>query len=218
MKIENKFTPIDMETWPNAGTFMAFTQMDLRGFALTVNIDITHMLEAMKDSGYKFWPTWVWLVTRNLNKQQDFRVGVEDGVVGYYETLNPLSPILHDDTMTITMFTEDYYDSLKEFHEAYMNHVKEFEKIPSGFANQPPHSYFTIASLPWFSFTHFHTRHELQKDHFAPLIETGKFFEENGKKMMPLSMTCHHATLDWYNIKIFLEDLQADMENLEKLL
>lgn len=30
---------------------------------------------------------------------------------------------------------------------------------------------------------------------------------------MPLSMTLHHATTDGYHVKVFLEDLQDQMNN-----
>ena len=40
-------------------------------------------------------------------------------------------------------------------------------------------------------------------------------WEENGKVLMPLSITCHHATTDGYHISEFLKDLQNDMDNFE---
>lgn len=40
------------------------------------------------------------------------------------------------------------------------------------------------------------------------LREAGKLFEEAERILMPLSITCHHATTDGYHVKCFLESLQ----------
>ncbi|MCI6738208.1 MAG: CatA-like O-acetyltransferase [Intestinibacter sp.] len=51
------------------------------------------------------------------------------------------------------------------------------------------------------------------KPYYFPLVESGKIHEENGRLIMPLSMTLHHATTDGYHVKVFLEDLQDQMNN-----
>ena len=40
--------------------------------------------------------------------------------------------------------------------------------------------------------------------------------EKDGKLVMPLSITCHHATTDGYHIHLFTKQLQKDMNSFEK--
>lgn len=56
-------------------------------------------------------PTYLWAVTKNLNQQLEFKVAERDGVLGYYDTLTPLSITCHHAT------TDGY-------------HVKAFPRIP----------------------------------------------------------------------------------------
>lgn len=36
------------------------------------------------------------------------------------------------------------------------------------------------------------------------------------KELMPLSLTCHHATTDGWHVSRFLEDLNADLSHPEQ--
>ena len=56
------------------------------------------------------------------------------------------------------------------------------------------------------------------KPYFFPSIEAGRFVNENGKIMMPLSLTCHHAATDGWHVSRFLEDLQRDMDSFARYL
>lgn len=69
-----KFTPINLQNWPRGQMFYYFSQMAPTGYSMTVNIDITELRKAIKDAGLKFFPAYLWLVTKNLNCQNEFNV------------------------------------------------------------------------------------------------------------------------------------------------
>ena len=56
------------------------------------------------------------------------------------------------------------------------------------------------------------------KPYFFPSIEAGRFINENGKIMMPLSITCHHAATEGYHVSRFLDALQTEADAFEKYL
>ncbi|MGN1304088.1 MAG: CatA-like O-acetyltransferase [Oscillospiraceae bacterium] len=43
-----------------------------------------------------------------------------------------------------------------------------------------------------------------------------QYYCNDGRTLMPLSITCHHAATDGYHISRFLEDLQNEMNSFEK--
>ena len=81
----------------------------------------------------------------------------------------------------------------------------------------PPENAYTVSALPWVEFKHFAVHSYENKSYFFPSVEAGKYHEENGSILMPLSVTCHHATTDGYHISEFLKSLQSDMDNFEDL-
>ena len=56
------------------------------------------------------------------------------------------------------------------------------------------------------------------KPYFFPSVEAGKFILRDGKCVLPLSLTCHHAATDGYHLAQFLEQLQADMDAFTQFL
>ena len=78
MKNEMKFTPIDLQTWPRGQIFYYFSKMAPTGYSLTVDLDITKMRTALQAAKLKFFPAYLWLVTKTLNLQQEFKIAEKD--------------------------------------------------------------------------------------------------------------------------------------------
>ena len=49
-------------------------------------------------------------------------------------------------------------------------------------------------------------------------MEAGKVYVKGERMLMPLSLTCHHATTDGYHVHHFLEALGANLAQPEALL
>ena len=75
----------------------------------------------------------------------------------------------------------------------------------------PPANADTVSCIPWVSFEHFAVHSYENKPYYFPSVEVGKFVEREGRVLMSLSLTCHHATTDGYHIERFLEGLRSDM-------
>ena len=54
--------------------------------------------------------------------------------------------------------------------------------------------------------------------YYFPSLEAGRFVEEDGRILMPLSLTCHHAATDGWHITRFLEDLREEGVKLARQL
>ena len=68
------------------------------------------------------------------------------------------------------------------------------------------------------AFEHFAVHSYENKPYFFPSVEAGKFEEKDGRLLMPLSLTCHHAATDGWHVSRFLEDLQRDMDSFARYL
>ena len=68
------FTPIDAASWPQMQTFYYFSQIAPTGWSLTVELDVTALRQTLKGRGLKFYPAYLWLVTKNLNADPAFRL------------------------------------------------------------------------------------------------------------------------------------------------
>ena len=215
------FTPIDLQTWPRGQMFYYFSQMAPTGYSMTVNVDVTEMRKTIREAGLKFFPAYLWLVTKNLNIQTEFKVAEKDGVLGFYDSLTPLYASFHENDHTFSLMWTEYTDDFLQFHQAYLENQAQFGQnhvVLCQPQTPPPANAYTVSCVPWVSFTHFAVHSYENKPYYFPSVEAGKFFEEAGRILMPLSITCHHATTDGYHIKCFLDSLQEDINGFMRYL
>ena len=213
------FTPIDPSSWPRMQTFYYFSQMAPTGWSLTAELDVTALRRTLKRHGLKFYPAYLWLVTKNLNGDPAFRLAKRDGRLGTYDTLTPLYAVFHEDNKTFSMMWAEFQPSFPAFYRAHLENQARYGGN-HGFLAQPetppPTNAYTVSCVPRISFQHFAVHSYGLSDYFFPSVEAGKFVERDGRCFLPL--TCHHAATDGYHVAKFLERLQADMDALEQFL
>ncbi len=221
MTNEATFTPLDLTTWPRSQMFHYFTQMAPTGYSLTVQIDVTLMRNALKSRNVKFFPAYLWLVTKMLNKQVEFRIAMKDEVLGFWYGLTPLYATFHDDDETISLMWTEFCDDFHEFYNRYLDNKRLYggnHGILSQQHQTPPPNAYTVSCLPWIEFKHFAVHGYENKPYYFLSVEAGKFVEQGNSVMMPLSITAHHATTDGWHNKRFLDDLQKAMNEPEEWL
>lgn len=68
------FIPLDLQNWPRGQMFHYFSQTAPTGYSLTVHMDVTIMRNTLKTNNIKFFPAYLWLVTKMLNQQVEFKI------------------------------------------------------------------------------------------------------------------------------------------------
>ena len=212
-----KFIPIDRKSWPMAQSFYYYTEMAPTTYTVNVDLDVTILRKTLKEKGYKFFPAYLYLVTKAIGKIKELRVAYKDGVLGYWENLTPAYPQFHEDDHTTSLLWTAYDPVFKKFYEQYIEDTTCFGNDHGILTKKgaPLANAYVISCIPWFTFNSFSLHNHGIKDYFVPSFEAGGFKERDGKCIMPLSMTVHHATTDGYHLKCFFEALQKDMDQPE---
>ena len=150
-----KFTPLDMQTWPRGQMFYYFSKMAPTGYSLTVDLDVTAMRTALKHAGIKFFPAYLWLVTRTLQMQKEFKIAELDGQVGCFDTLTPLYAAFHEDDKTFSFMWTEYTDDFMAFYQSYLDNQRRYggsHGVLAQAGQTPPANAYTISCVPWVSF------------------------------------------------------------------
>lgn len=211
------FTPIDLQTWPRGQMFWYFSQMAPTGWSITVDVDVTGLRTALKAKGYRFFPVYLWLVTKCLNEQIEFKVARKDDIIGYYDTLTPLYASFHEDDKTFSLMWTEFDDDLSVFHQHYCDNQQQYSRNHGVLCQPgtPPENAYTVSTLPWISFRHFAVHSYENKPYYFPSVETGKIRTERERELLPFSLTCHHATTDGWHVQLFLSRLQQEIDALK---
>lgn len=205
------FTPIDLHTWSRRQMFYYFSKIAPTGYSLTIDLDVTKMRVTLKKAGLKFFPAYLWLVTKTLNRQVWFKVAELDGQLGYYDTLTPLYATFHEDDKNFSLMWTDFHEDFSVFYRCYLENQERYGHNHGVLAQPempPPPNCYTVSCIPWVTFSHFSVHSYENKPYYFPSVESGKFYKKGDRTFMPLSITCHHATTDGYHVNCFLTDLQ----------
>lgn len=212
------FHQINMQTWPRAQTFHYYTQMAPTTYSVTISLDITILRKRLKQEKIKFFPAYLYLVTRSMCNQQELRIGYKDNAVGYWDCLTPVYPQFHEDDKTTSLLWTEYDEDFTAFYNKYIEDTMQYGD-DHGILTQkgiPPENAFSISCLPWFTFNSFSLHNHGTSNYYVPSFESGGFYKNEDQTMMPLSVTVHHATTDGYHLNVFFEDLQKAMNNPDK--
>ena len=213
--MDPEFVPLDPAAWPRAEQFYYFSKIAPTGYSLTVQLDVTKLLDTVRAADLKFFPAYLWLVTKDLNAQTEFKIAEKDGRLGYYRTLTPLYATFHADDKTFSLMWTPFDKDFKTFHRTYLRNQEQFGRnrgILSQKGMLPPENAYTVSCVPWIPFQSFAVHSYEDKPYYFPSVEAGRFTETDGRTLMPLSLTCHHATTDGWHVSRFLEALQSDMD------
>ena len=211
------FTPIDLQTWPRGQMFWYFSQMAPTGWSITVDVDVTGLRTALKAKSLRFFPVYLWLVTKCLNEQVEFKVARKDNVLGYYDTLTPLYASFHEDDKTFSLMWTEFDNDLSVFHQRYCDNQQQYSRSHGVLCQPgiPPENAYTVSTLPWISFRHFAVHSYENKPYYFPSVEAGKIRTVGDCELLPLSLTCHHATTDGWHVRLFLTRLQQEIDALK---
>lgn len=213
-----QFYPINLQKWPRSQMFFYFSEMAPTGYSITVSMDITIMRKELKKKKKKFFPSYLYLVTKALNKQEEFKIAEKDGILGVWNTLTPMYAAFHEDDKTFSLMWTEYDEDFQVFYHRYNENLNRYGNNHGILAQSdrtPPDNCYTISCIPWVEFQHFAVHCYENKKYFFPSVEAGKFYKENNLLRLPLSITLHHATTDGYHVKCFVEDLQNEMNHPE---
>nr|WP_306307358.1 CatA-like O-acetyltransferase [Cellulosilyticum ruminicola] len=68
---------------------------------------------------------------------------------------------------------------------------------------------YQFSVLPWISFTHISHTNSGKKYNAVPMFDWGKFYEKDGKIVLPFSIEAHHSFVDGIHMGKLAEKLQA---------
>lgn len=215
-----QFRPIDLNTWKRTPYFNHYFNKVRCTYSMTVNIDITSLLDKIKSKGVKLYPTLIFALTKVVNNHEEFRTAInQDRVLGIWDQMNPSYTIFQKESETFTSIWSEWDDNFEEFISRYQEDVDTYGQVHA-IDSKPdaPQNCFPISSLPWVTFSSFNLNIFADGTYLLPIFTWGKYFEESNqaqsKIVIPLSIQVHHAVCDGFHISRFANELQEIMNEI----
>ena len=200
------YKTIDMPAYPRRAHFDYFRSLAYPYVGTTVNVDITALVGRIKRTSLPFFLTVCHCVARAANSVPEFRQRiVDDGIVEFDQCRTSHTVALEDGTFCYCTLEHDLplrvYLTVAEQAQAQAKERRSIEEDPAEALDK-----FFISTLPWFSYTSLiqPVPHPADSN---PRLTWGKYFVQEGKILLPVSVLCNHALVDGAHIAAFYEAL-----------
>lgn len=192
--------------WPRKEHFDHYLQQIPCTYSAVFKLDVS-LLRAKKA---KFFPTVLHCLSSVVNQHPEFRMSFDSsGKLGYFEVAHPCFTIFHKDTETFSNLWTEYSPDLNTFCETYEANLNRYGNCRKMEARpDTPENTFPVSCLPWASFDSFQLNLPKSYSYLLPIFTLGKFYDENGKTLLPLAIQVHHAVCDGFHLCRFVNELQ----------
>ncbi len=210
---------IDKEKYYRKGVFRHFTEDCKCSTSITARIDVTELKEFSKKTETKFYINFLYILSKVLNSREDYRMGYlwETKELICYDKINPAQYIFHDDTETCTPVYTTFYEDYKTFYQEASKDIEKAKQTREYGLDMKNHqNWFEASYISWLSYDSLHIELPDGYLYFAPIINWGKYREENGCFMMPVSVRLNHAIADGYLVALVFKLLQEEINYFVK--
>lgn len=180
-------------------------------FCVTFEVDITHFLDKIRKNGLSFTLAMVYAVCKCGNDIENFRYRFLDGKVVLYDSIDTSFTYLNKETELFKVVSVPMVDGLKEYVKLAEKTAHEQREY---FTAPPANNIFQCSAIPWVTYTHISHTISGNKENASPLFDWGKYYEKDGRFLMPLSVQVHHSFVDGLHIGRFAEMIQRFLNEL----
>ena len=208
---------IDQETYYRKGVFRHFSEDCKCSVSMTARVDVTDLAAWSKKTGTKFYLNFLYVLSKALNSREDYRMAWrwETGELICYDRIHPTQYVFHEDTETCTPVYTAYSEDYDEFYRnalADVEKAKQTQEYGLDAANHP--NWFDASYISWLSYDAMNIELPDGYLYLLPIVNWGRYREESGRLMMPVSVRLNHAVADGYLVANVFRLLEKEMRDL----
>ncbi|MCS2152693.1 type A chloramphenicol O-acetyltransferase [Scandinavium goeteborgense] len=213
-----EYTPVDLSRWARKEHFEVFQSFAQSTFNQTVLLDITALLKHIKEVGWKFYPTIIFLLSKIVNRRAEFRMAMKNNELVIWNEVHPNYTIFHNETETFSALWSHYDGNIHHFQNVYSEDVARYGNNLSYWPKEESReNIFFISAIPWVSFTSFNVNVANMQNFFAPMFTLGKYYNQDGKILLPLAVQVHHSVCDGFHVARLINELQEMCDDIRHL-
>lgn len=179
---------------------------------VTVPINVTNIVNYCKKNK-NFYATMGYLIVKSVNQIDAFKWRYEENEFHYYENIFPnFTQKLMDNE--IGYFDCNFSNDYEKFLSNFQNVQNEFYQTGKSIVNDKKGAIW-LSCLPWFSVQSLIP--PFDRNNTTPQFIWDKYVEEKENFHMNLMILAHHGFVDGFHISKFLEILQKEIENFQKI-
>jgi chloramphenicol O-acetyltransferase type A len=210
---------LDLENWSRRELFEFFRGYEQPYFNVCTRLDVTRLLALVRGRpGVSVSLAYHYFALRAANEVEPFRYRLRGERVLVHEVVHGGTTVL----LPNESFVFAYFDYNEDFSQFVAAARRAVDAVRVGDGRLRPRDgeddMIHCTTLPWVSFTSFaHARRHDPADS-VPKLAFGKFAEEGGRVLLPISVEVHHALMDGLHVGRYLTRLEEALARPEAYL
>ncbi|SMG29789.1 chloramphenicol acetyltransferase [Sphingobacterium psychroaquaticum] len=199
---------IDINGWSRREQYLFFSTFEEPFFGIISKVDCTQAYDRAKVQNKSFFLYYLYRVLQAANAIENFRYQIIEEQPYCFEKLT-ISPTIGRANETFGFAIIDYEEDEELF---IANANKEIDKVKNTntlFTSDSNEKLIHFSALPWIDFTGLSHARRYSTSDSCPKISVGKVVSEGDRKTMAISVHVHHALVDGMHVGLFLDQLQA---------
>ena len=192
---------IDRSSYYRKGVFRHFSEDCKCSLSMTARVDVTDLVAWSRRTGSKFYINFLYVLAKVMNSREDYRMGYlwQTDELICYDVINPCHYVFHEDTETCTTVHSVYCEDYKTFYENALRDLDEAKKTREyEFDDGKYPNWFDASYISWLSYDSLNIELPDGYLYFPPIVNWGRYREENGRLVMPVTVRLNHAIADGY--------------------
>ena len=176
---------------------------------------LLNLFNYSKEKGTKFYINFLYILSKVLNSREDYRMGYlwkTDELI-CYDVINPTQYVFHEETETCTPVYTKYDEDYEKFYANALKDIENAKKTTEYMLDMENHpNWFDASYISWLSYDSLNIELHDANMFLAPIINWGKYREENGRFVMPVSVRLNHAIADGYLVANVFRLLEQEIK------
>lgn len=205
---------IDTNTWSRKQQFEHFKGFSDPYFAVTIPFNVSSAYDFAKSKRYSFFAKYLHDCIIAINSVENLKYRILNDQVVAYEVIHASATLIKDNND----FALSYIKYSRDLDEFVHNINKEKQRVQESGDFYPPENNLDCihcSALPWVQFISNKEANSGEPDS-VPKLAFSKVYNENGNKMMNVSIAANHALVDGYHIGQFADEFQRNLNRKEK--
>lgn len=208
-----KFRYLDMDSYKRKGHFEYFRTLAYPYMGATVNVDITRLIPRIKAEKLPFFLTLCYCVARAANRVPELRQRIIGDRIAEFESCETSHTVALDDG-TYCYCSLECVGAFGEFLPYAVEAQERAKTVQNTVDSAEEESgLIFLSTLPWFSYTAIVQPVPIPADS-NPRITWGRYFEQDEKTLLPVTVLCNHALVDGLHLAQFFELLSEQINEL----
>jgi chloramphenicol O-acetyltransferase type A len=178
-------------------------------------MDITLLHSYIKNEGLSIFTAVLFGVCKAANSIPELRLRIRGEKIVVHDVVHPSFTVLTEDNLFGFCETK-YTGEVKDFFKYTEEAIAKTKSSPSLDDEPGRDDYLFVSTLPWVRFTSISHPIHMHPVDSIPRITWGKFTEEKGKIIVPLSVQVHHGLADGYHVGRFFNLFQEWADQPDK--